>query len=562
MPPDAPLPRRALVALILVFALVWFAGIGSRTLIHPDEGRYAEIPREMVVTGNWLTPRLNGLKYFEKPPLQYWMTAVAYEAFGIAEWTARLWTALSTFGAALFLGYAGRRLGGPTLGVYAAAVTAGSVGYIVNAHLLTLDGALSALLAVAFGAFAIAQQPGATPAGERRWMWVAWAAMAGATLSKGLIGVVIPGASLVLYTLATRDFRVWRRLHLLSGAALYLLLTAPWFVAVSRANGEFFQFFFIHEHVQRYLTSTHNRGEPWWYFVPIFIAGMLPWLPLLAWGAIRSWRNAPPAANGFSWQRFALAWSAFVFLFFSASGSKLASYILPMFPVLCLVAAWLLHDIPARTLARIVAPMTFVAAAALLAITFGYEPLVRRYVGDEVSRLPALALGPWLVAALAVAVAGCAAALAALYRGGARARTMAVLALSLSTLGATQLGIVGYDEFRTTRSSRDILRAAEAANGPFDKAAPFYHLHMYDQTAPFYLGRTTTFVQYRDEFALGQDAEPDRAFAAEPPWLDAWRGLSQAYAMMPLADYERLRGLGVPMRLLAGDPRRVVVSRR
>ena len=89
--------------LILAFALVWFAGLDVRVLLHPDEGRYAEIPREMVVTGDWLTPRLNGLKYFEKPPLQYWMTAAAYEAFGVHHWTARLWTALSTFLAVLFV---------------------------------------------------------------------------------------------------------------------------------------------------------------------------------------------------------------------------------------------------------------------------------------------------------------------------------------------------------------------------------------------------------------------------------------------------------------------------
>src|SRR5262245_27052569 len=96
MTPDAPLSSRALVLLAVVLGLVWFAGIDSRALLHPDEGRYAEIPREMVVTGDWLTPRLNGLKYFEKPPLQYWMTAIAYEAFGVHEWSARAWTVLST----------------------------------------------------------------------------------------------------------------------------------------------------------------------------------------------------------------------------------------------------------------------------------------------------------------------------------------------------------------------------------------------------------------------------------------------------------------------------------
>src|SRR3954463_16193784 len=120
MSPDPPLTRRVLLAVIAAFALAWFAGLEYRTLLHPDEGRYAEIPREMVVSGDWITPRLNGLKYFEKPPLQYWVTAAAYEMFGVHNWTARLWPALSSFLAALFLGYAGWRIGGPDLGIYTA----------------------------------------------------------------------------------------------------------------------------------------------------------------------------------------------------------------------------------------------------------------------------------------------------------------------------------------------------------------------------------------------------------------------------------------------------------
>src|SRR6266498_5548536 len=93
MPRSSPFPSNAaLAALAAIVAIVWFAGIGTRTLIHPDEGRYAEIAREMAVSGDWLTPRLNGLKYFEKPPLQYWTTAAAFKLFGFHEWTARLWT--------------------------------------------------------------------------------------------------------------------------------------------------------------------------------------------------------------------------------------------------------------------------------------------------------------------------------------------------------------------------------------------------------------------------------------------------------------------------------------
>src|SRR5262249_41038638 len=159
----------------------------------------------------------------------------------------------------------------------------------------------------------------------------AWAAMAAATLTKGLIGIVIPGATLFFYTLFTRDFALWRRLHIVSGVVIYVVLAAPWFIAVSKANAEFAHFFFIHEHLERYLTTEHKRDQAWWYFVPLFLIGAMPWLPLLAWGSRRMWREGLPNAQGFSWQRFSVVWAIFVFLFFSASGSKLPSYILPMF---------------------------------------------------------------------------------------------------------------------------------------------------------------------------------------------------------------------------------------
>ncbi|NDP43035.1 MAG: phospholipid carrier-dependent glycosyltransferase, partial [Aromatoleum sp.] len=252
MPPAPALPSRP--ALWLVFAaiaLIWFVNLDMRRLAHPDEGRYAEIAREMVTTGDWVTPRLNGLKYFEKPPLQYWVTAAAFRVFGINEAAARLWPALAGLLAVAAIGYAGLALGGPLLGTFGALALAGTLWHSGLAQIITLDSGLAFFLTLGLAALVVAQRD-ETPAGERRaWMWLVWAAMAGATLSKGLIGLVLPCAALLTYTMLTRDLAVWRRLHLVSGLALYLALTAPWFVAVSRANPEFAQFFFIHEHVER-----------------------------------------------------------------------------------------------------------------------------------------------------------------------------------------------------------------------------------------------------------------------------------------------------------------------
>src|SRR5436305_9405565 len=244
-----PLARWVLALLALV-ALAVAGDNMTRRLAHPDEGRYSEIAREMAESGDWVTPRLNGLKYFEKPPLQYWVTAAAYRAFGVHEWTARLWPAAAGLLAVVAIGIAGRALGGPALGVFAGIALAGTLWHAGMAQIVSLDSSLAFFLALAFAGLVIAQRAGTGATTRRAWMWITWAAMAGATLSKGPLGVALPAGALVVYTLVNRDFALWRRLHITSGVVLFLVIVSPWFIAVTRANDEFLSFFFIHEHLQ------------------------------------------------------------------------------------------------------------------------------------------------------------------------------------------------------------------------------------------------------------------------------------------------------------------------
>ncbi|MEO8303573.1 MAG: glycosyltransferase family 39 protein [Betaproteobacteria bacterium] len=560
--PALPSPR-VLWTLFALLAALWFADLDVRRLVHPDEGRYAEIAREMVATGDWVTPRLNGLKYFEKPPFQYWATAAAFEAFGVREWAARLWPAVAGFLAIVAIGVAGTSVGGATLGVFAALALAGTVWHAGMAQIVTLDSGLAFFLALGFSAFVIAQRAEIAPGRRRRWMWLVWVSLAGATLSKGPIGLVLPGGALVAYTAITRDFALWRRLCLGSGLAIYLALTAPWFVAVARANGEFLQFFFVHEHLQRFLTTEHQRTGPWYYFIPFFTAGILPWLTVLCFGAWRAWRDGAPNALGFSWQRFALVWSAFVFLFFSASGSKLPSYILPMFAPLALVVGWLLATLAPRTLYRMMLPLAVVGIVAEVALVLAFDHYAPRFAGRLMPVEAVLQFGTWIKVAAVVASIGSIAALAALTPGrpGATARFWGVAALAFSTLGALQIAIAGFDAFSPMRSTSAILRAAQVA-APLAADAPFYQVAMYDQTVPFYLGRTTRLVAFRDELALGIDAEPAKQIPTLELWIAEWNALGQGYAVIPPETFASLAAQGVPMRELASDPRRVVVSRR
>ena len=558
-PSTSPLTRRGALALLLLFALIWFSNLEVRRLVHPDEGRYAEIPREMAVTGDWLTPRLDGVKYFEKPVLQYWLTAAAYEAFGVHEWTARLWPALAGFLGVLFIGYVGWRLDGPTVGLYSASALAGCVWYALNAHILTLDAGLTLWMSVGLGSFLLAQRSAASAAARRRWMWAAWAALALATLSKGLIGIVLPGAALVAYTFIARDWQLWRRLHLLSGCAIYLAISAPWFVAVSMRNAEFFDFFFIHEHFTRFLTGEHRREGPWWYFVPIFAIGILPWLTVFAWTAPRRWGAAERDANGFDWQRFALVWSAVIFLFFSASGSKLPSYILPIFPALALAIGRQLAILPCATLARVTLPLVVVAGVVALGALLGYDSLAARFADARQPLAPLLAYGPWIKAGLAAAFAGGVAGWWWLRRAQ---RTAAVLVVALTALAGAQLVLTGHDELAESHSTAPILARIAAAHGSLRVDVPFYSVRTYDQTLPYYLGRTVILVDHPDELAMGLKSEPEKAIASVGEWRRRWEASAQAYAIMQPDEYDALQREGVPMVELARDPRHVVVSRR
>jgi 4-amino-4-deoxy-L-arabinose transferase-like glycosyltransferase len=554
-----PLRRRGAIALLVVFALIWFANLDFRRLVHPDEGRYAEIPREMVSSGDWVTPRLNGIKYFEKPALQYWLTAAAYEAFGVREWTARLWPALAGFLGVFVVGYAGARLGGSGLGLAGAAVLVGSIGYTLEAHILTLDAGLALWMSIALGSLFMAQRDDATPGGTRAWMWTSWVAVALATLSKGLIGIVLPGGALIIYSLLTRDWPVWRRLHIFSGALIFLVVTVPWFLAVSLRNPEFFDFFFIHEHFTRFLTTEHHRQGAWWYFIPILALGILPWITLLGLTAIRMWTDAPTAANGFNWQRFALVWSVFIFVFFSASGSKLPSYILPMFPALALLIGWQWTRLDDAQLARLFAPLVVLMGALTFAMLFGYERMAGRIAEERQPLAPLLAYGPWIKVACTIAfVLG----VAAWWWLTRRQRTLALLALALASLIFVQLVTTGYDELAESRSSEPVLSRVVAMHGPLLEDVPFYSIRMYDQTLPYYLGRTVVLVAHADELAPGIATEPDKAIATIGEWRRRWESADQAYAMMQPDQYEKLLRDGVPMVELGRDPRRVVVSRR
>ena len=553
--------------LALILAAVWFANLETRKLVRPDEGRYAVVPLEMVRTGDWVTPRQNGLKYFEKPAFQYWATAAAYEVFGVAHWTSRLWPALSGFLGVLLAGFVGARFWGLPTGLLAATVAASSPLYALIAHVNTLDmgvtfflnlGMLSLMLAQREGGFS--SPTGGSPTGaphnraRRNWMWLAWAALGLAVLSKGLIGAALPAAALIVYTLWSRDWALWKRMHFFSGLLIFFAVTAPWFVVVSLRNPDFFQFFFIHEHFERFLTKAHSRVGPPWYFVPILLAGMLPWTFLMFDAGLRALRREP--GGGFQPKRFLLAWSLLVFVFFSASSSKLPSYILPIFPALALLIGEYLSRISSRALAWHVAPAIGIGAVALY-----LAPQATRLADVEVPLALYRDYLPWLLTAAGCIVTG--AALALWF--ALKARTLpAVLSLGFGALLAAQLALTGHDTLSPSSSTyhlvqqiKPYLKTGKDANGKL--ALPFYSISIYDQTLPFYINRSVTLVEYTGELSFGIEQEPGSFIKDYAEFERQWRAAPDALAIMHPGTLVYFNAHKVPHTILARDTRRVIV---
>lgn len=542
---------RWLWVLLALVAVVWFSNLEYRKLIRPDEGRYAEIPREMVVSGDWVTPRLNGLKYFEKPPLQYWATAIAYETFGQHQWTSRLWDGLTGFAGILLVWFAGGRLFGREAGRYAALLLGSSLLYVLMGHINTLDMGVTFFISLGIIAMLLGQREHIDRRTRRNWMWVAWGALAFAVLSKGLMGLVLPGAALVLYSILQRDLGIWKRLHLGTGLLLCVLICAPWFYLVMKANPMFFDKFIIYEHFTRFLTKKLGRYHPWYYFVPVLLAGALPWTVLMFDTMLRTWRGSGHQYKSFNPERFLLVWAVFIYVFFSMSGSKLPSYLLPMFPALALLMGRQLSMMTPRRLFWQVLPMLPIALLAL-----GLAPFAAKLAADTPKQTEMYGhYAHWLTAAAVFWLCGIVAALVLLRRNG---KAPAAVVLAVSSLFAGQLAVSGHNTVSYERSGYHV---AEAIRPLIKPGEPFYSVEMYEQTLPFYLKRTFTLVAYEDELAFGIMREPKRWIPDLQSFAKVWQKQPEALAIMPVPVYPQLQQLGIKMKVVFRDEQYVVVSK-
>jgi len=332
---------RTLFTLLMLAVLLLVFEPGKVPLFEPDEGRYAEIPREMLVTRDFLTPRLNGVLYFEKPPLYYWSVAASMAILGPTEMAVRLPGKLASVAMVLLAVAFARRRWGMRTGLLAGLILATSILVVALARIALIDPMLS--LALAGATFAFVSFAEGDAAGDarrsRRALYAFHAVCAAAILLKGLVGVVLPGGAIVVWTLLTGRWRTFGRIFSPGPLLLFFALAAPWHVAMALRHPDFLQFYFVHEHFQRFATTEHRRTGSAVYFIPVLVAGFLPWTAFF--GRFReSWPGFTRGAwRARSTEAFLWIWATLVFAFFSVSKSKLIPYVLPIWPALSVLLA-------------------------------------------------------------------------------------------------------------------------------------------------------------------------------------------------------------------------------
>jgi 4-amino-4-deoxy-L-arabinose transferase-like glycosyltransferase len=540
--------------LLLVIALaLWFGyDLGARPLWQPDEGRYAEIPREMVASGDYLTPRLNGVRYFEKPPLMYWLQAGAIRLFGLNEAALRLWPALFAVFGCLAVYWVGSRLHGRRAGLLAVGVLATAPLYYFLGHILTLDMALSALLTMALGAFLLGVR--APPGVQRRLLlYTFYVCVALAVLTKGLIGLVLPAMVIGAWIAILGEWRLLREIHLTSGTLLLLAVATPWHVLVAQANPEFARFYFIHEHFQRYLTTVHDRYQPAWYFGPVLFAGLCPWAVFLphALGDVLAdlWRER--RRHDDIW--FLLLWALLPFAFFSASSSKLIPYILPVVPPLALLLGRWFAAVGERPVTRgRAALVVLLVLSIVLAAAFAFAPELwptRAMVAQVSSQL-----GHARYAIAGVLLLSGVLPLVSLRWGAPRAAMAVLFAGAALGVAVFQINLARLD---VGRSVKELALSLKRDLRPGDEVMTY---GQYYQDLPVYLERRIIVVGWSGELGFGTTLEDTSAWIIdEPAFRRRWLESRTIYLLTNHANYNTLRKQPPGAMCLVGSNQRLAV---
>ncbi len=524
-------------ALCVLIGLFFVFYLGTRALSVPDEARYGEIPREMLALHDFITPHLNGIKYFEKPTWVYWVGALSIKCFGLNAWALRLPTMLMGLLAAIALYAAGRQLFDRRSGFLAALMLATSFLYFAMAHSLTLDMTLSSWLTISLLSFIVAVDLPVGSSARRNLCWLMFATAALALMTKGLIGIVFPGAIVFLWLLCTHRWRELTALHWLTGLVLFLIIAAPWHVLVQQQNPEFFHFYFIEQHFTRYFTKAMHRYQPWWWFFPVLIGGLLPWTFFLPSALKMSFTKVPKALRDKNY--FLILWAVFIFTFFSLSDSKLIPYLIPVLPPLVLLIA---RYFSVMWLERNRALQTSACATGLLLALMTLALMLAPRLDKHLSPLAidALKMLAWLTGLWSLAL------LAWCFKGKTARSLLVVLGVGS---GIFCWGLVLAVPALDTRPIKHLALDVNALAKPNDWIVSY---GTYYQDLPFYTQRHVIIVNWRNELSFGLAHQPEARgwlMDADVFWSKVTTSPETIYMIVDARLYQQL-ALTHPMTLL------------
>lgn len=549
---------RDLLLLTLFLIVLFGTFLGSRPLMVPDEGRYAEIPREMVESGDYTTPRLNYIKYFEKPPFLYWLEAGAIKVFGLNEWALRLGIALLAIFGCLMTYIAGLKLYDRRTGILACLILATSALYFAIGHFVIPDMPVAVWMSSCLILFMLGTRE---PQGMKRrgYFWGMFACAAMATLTKGLIGAVLPALIIFVWLCVLNNWRELKTYYLPSGLFIYLLIAAPWHILVQLKNAEFFHFYFVEQHFLRYLTSYASREKPLWFFPAVTAGGFFPWICFLIGAGMAAvftrsesifsrlkqfWRER----QAHKYSIFLVLWVLCIFLFFLKSKSLLISYALPLMPPLAMLTArylalnwdksgsFALHCAFASILILGI-------AGGIIGMLASHQNHVQSWPGYVSSSLFLLA---------AIASAG-------FYtRCGVKAGVGALVITISAFLISINLSYTTFD----TRSIKPLAMTLKPMLQADSEVIGYYE---YYQDLPAYLERRVTVVGSQSELAFGMQYEDTSRWMVDhnsfwKRWC--WPNAPRMFMIMRLDSYDSLKPNKLPLYPIAQTTRNILVTNK
>jgi 4-amino-4-deoxy-L-arabinose transferase-like glycosyltransferase len=584
------------MAVLALFLMIYLGSAFSPALQDDADSTHAEAAREMLLTGDYTTLHVNGVRYLEKAPLMYWLVALSYRVFGVNEFATRLPTVVALLLLVLLAMRWGRQAFGPRAGVYAGLFVSTTVGYYLFTRVLIPEAILSLLIATAFYLFLTALE------GSRSsWRWYGgYACLALAVLTKGLIALVFVGIASVAYLFLAGEWRRWREFRLFSGLALFLAIAAPWHLLASIRNPHFFWFYFVNEHFLRFLGKRYpvdyNRVPALLYW-SLHLVWLFPWsvcLPLVFRNAVRDFRRTdnelrevqPRPSFGARTILLYWIWGGVVLTFFAFSTSQ-EYYTFPgYFPILLLLASAVAgEEVSGRrrwlvSTAAFIAVISLAAGAALVAglwssralpfvpdistvlakHNLAEDTLSMSHIMDLTGESFAALRLPAILAAFALLMGPGIALLLRVRRKHYVATWITALTMGLFLIAA-HIALVRFGSYLSSKELADRI-AQQSQSGD---VVAIYGDQAFGSSLLFYLRRPIDLVEGRTTSMWFGSTYPDapKIFWSDADLLNAWKSTTRVFLFVPPHQKDRVDSLIANQRFVfAENSGKIVYSNR